>query len=64
MPYQVNNALISYAQHNVLFMHSLPAKRGEEVTAEIIDGDASLVLNQAENKLHSIKAVLALLIKE
>ncbi|MDE6504929.1 MAG: ornithine carbamoyltransferase [Clostridia bacterium] len=63
LPYQVNNSLMSFAAHNALFMHSLPAKRGVEVTADIIDGKNSIVLEQGENKLHTIKSVLALLIK-
>ncbi len=62
-PYQVNGTLMSYAKHNALFMHSLPASRGVEVTADVIDGKNSVVLDQGENKLHTIKAVLALLIK-
>ncbi|MDE5943666.1 MAG: ornithine carbamoyltransferase [Clostridia bacterium] len=62
-PYQVNNTLMGFAQHNALFMHSLPATRGLEVTADVIDGKQSAVLDQGENKLHTIKAVLALLIK-
>ena len=62
-PYQVNPSLMGYAKHNALFMHSLPASRGLEVTAEVIDGKNSVVLDQGENKLHTIKAVLALLIK-
>lgn len=62
LPYQVNNSLMSLAAHNAQFMHSLPAKRGEEVTAEIIDGKNSLVLEQATNKLHAIKSILALLV--
>ena len=61
-PYQVNSSLMSYAAHNAQFMHSLPANRGIEVTPEIIDGKNSLVLEQGENKLHTIKAALALLI--
>lgn len=61
-PYQVNNSLMSFAAHNAQFMHSLPATRGLEVTAEIIDGKNSLVLDQGENKLHTIKSVLALLV--
>lgn len=63
LPYQVNNSLMSYAAHNACVMHPLPAKRGIEVTAEIIDGKNSLVLEQGENKLHTIKSVLALLVK-
>lgn len=62
-PYQVNNSLLSITAHNALFMHPLPAKRGVEVTAEIIDGKSSIVLEQAENKLHTLKAIFALLIK-
>lgn len=63
LPYQVNNSLLASAKHNAIFMHPLPASRGIEVTAEVIDGKASAVLDQGENKLHLIKAVLALLIK-
>lgn len=62
-PYLVNNSLLSMSSHNALFMHSLPASRGVEVTADVIDGKNSLVLEQGENKLHVIKAALALLIK-
>lgn len=61
-PYQVNNALMSFAKHNALFMHSLPASRGIEVTEDIIDGKSSVVLDQGENKLHTVKAVLTLLV--
>lgn len=63
LPYQVNNTLMSFAGHNAIFMHSLPASRGVEVTADVIDGKNSLVLTQGENKLHTIKAVLALLVR-
>lgn len=62
-PYQINNNLMSLAAHGSMFMHPLPANRGVEVTAEVIDGKNSLVLEQGENKLHTIKAVLALLVK-
>lgn len=61
-PYKINNSIMSAAAQNALFMHPLPASRGVEVTAEIIDGKQSVVLEQAENKLHAIKAILALLI--
>ena len=63
LPYQVNNSLMAGAAHNAQFMHSLPANRGTEVTAEIIDGKNSLVLEQATNRLHAIKSILTLLIK-
>ncbi len=62
-PYCVNPSLMSVANHGAYFMHSLPARRGVEVTSEIIDGKNSLVLDQGENKLHTVKAVLALLVK-
>ena len=62
-PYQVNNTLMGFAKRNAIFMHPLPASRGIEVTADVIDGKLSAVLDQGENKLHLIKAVLALLIK-
>lgn len=62
-PYQVNKTVMSLAACGAYFMHSLPAGRGVEVTADVIDGKYSLVLEQGENKLHTIKAALALLIK-
>ena len=62
-PYQVNKSLMSFAKQNAIFLHPLPASRGLEVTADIIDGKMSAVLDQGENKLHLLKAVLALLIK-
>lgn len=62
-PYCVNPALMSFASPTAKFMHSLPASRGVEVTAEVIDGKNSLVLVQGENKLHAIKAILAMLVK-
>ena len=54
-------ALMSHAAPDALFMHCLPAHRGDEVTAEVIDGDASVVFDQAENRLHTQKALLAML---
>jgi len=61
-PYQVNKELIKKAKENVIFMHCLPAHRGEEVTDEVIDGPWSVVWDQAENRLHAQKAILSLLL--
>ncbi|MDE7087281.1 MAG: ornithine carbamoyltransferase [Clostridia bacterium] len=62
-PYKVNNRIMAAAAGTAIFMHPLPARRGVEVAPEVIDGKQSIVYTQAENKLHSIKAILALLIK-
>ncbi len=61
-PYQVNTSLMRQAAKNALFMHCLPASRGMEVTNAVIDGPQSIVLDQAENRLHVEKAMLFLLI--
>jgi len=58
-PYQVNRDLMSLAARDALFMHCLPAHRGEEVTDEIMDGPHSVVFDEAENRLHAQKGVLA-----
>jgi ornithine carbamoyltransferase len=60
-PYQVNAALMSCAPKDALFMHCLPAHRGDEVTDEVMDSAASIVFDQSENRLHTQKALLALL---
>jgi ornithine carbamoyltransferase len=60
--YQVNQALLDRAKPDALFMHCLPAHRGEEVTAEVIDGPHSVVWDEAENRLHAHKALLEFLI--
>jgi len=62
-PYQVNAALMAKAKPGALFMHCLPAHRGSEVTAEVIDGPCSLVFDEAENRLHAQKAVMATLMR-
>jgi len=61
MPYQVNEKLVSKAQNECIVMHCLPAHRGEEITNEVVDGPHSVVLDQAENRNHAQKAVMALL---
>ena len=58
-PYQVNSRLMKLAKPDALFMHCLPAHRGEEVTDEVIDGPQSVVFDEAENRMHAQKAVLA-----
>jgi ornithine carbamoyltransferase len=58
-PYQVNAKLMSRAAPDAIFMHCLPAHRGEEVTDEVIDGPQSVVFDEAENRLHAQKGVLA-----
>ncbi len=62
--YQVNSELFSHADEDAIFLHCLPAYRGYEVTEEIIDGPHSVIFDEAENRLHAQKAVMALLMKD
>lgn len=57
-PYQINTALMSLTKKDSMFMHCLPAHRGQEVTADVIDGEHSVVFDQAENRIHAQKAIL------
>lgn len=61
MPYQVNSCLFSKAKEDAIFLHCLPAYRGYEVTEDIIDGPQSVIFNEAENRMHVQKAIMAIL---
>jgi ornithine carbamoyltransferase len=60
-PYQVNAALVGQARPDVMVMHCLPAHRGQEITDDVADGPNSVLFDQAENRMHAQKAILALL---
>ncbi len=61
--YQINNNIMAVADNDALFMHCLPAHRGEEVSADVIDGRQSVVWDEAENRLHAQKALIEFLLK-
>ena len=63
-PYQVNDTLMAHAAPDVCFLHCLPAHRGEEVTDRVMDSPASVVFDQAENRLHTQKALLVMLFED
>lgn len=64
MPYQVNKELFKNAKSDAIFMHCLPAYRGYEVTEDVIDGPNSVIFDEAENRLHAQKAIMATLMQE
>lgn len=61
--YQINQELLKHAKRDAIVMHCLPAHRGEEITAEVMEGPQSAVFDEAENRLHAHKAILAAVIK-
>jgi len=61
-PYQINETLVSLARKDAIVMHCLPAHRDEEITAEVLDGSQSVIIDQAENRLHVQKAIMEILI--
>ena len=58
LPYQINQKLVDQAKKDVMVMHCLPAHREMEITSEVLDGEHSIVFDQAENRLHVQKAIL------
>lgn len=61
--YQINSSMLAHAREDVIVMHCLPAHRGEEITDEVIDGSHSVVIDQAENRLHVQKAIMEILLQ-
>jgi ornithine carbamoyltransferase len=62
-PYRIDAALLAAARPDAIVMHCLPAHRGDEITSEVMDGPQSVVFDQAENRLHVQKALMALLLE-
>jgi ornithine carbamoyltransferase len=62
MPFQVNKTMVGKAKSDVIVMHCLPAHRDEELTSEVMDGPHSVVFDQAENRLHAQKGIMALIV--
>jgi ornithine carbamoyltransferase len=63
-PYQINASLLSVARRDCIVLHCLPAHRGQEITEEVLEGAHSRVFQEAENRLHTQKALLALLLSQ
>ena len=63
-PYQLNRSLLHAAKADCVVMHRLPANRGEEITSEVLDGKQSIVMRQAENRLHAQKGIMAYLLRQ
>jgi ornithine carbamoyltransferase len=59
-PYQVNKELMAHADKRAIVMHCLPAYRGEEITEEVLEANAHVIFDEAENRLHTQKAIMAL----
>ena len=62
-PFQVNEAIMAEAASDAVFMHCLPAHRGQEVAGDVIDGPQSVVLDEAENRMHTAQALLVALLE-
>jgi ornithine carbamoyltransferase len=62
-PYQVDSSLMAKAARDAIFLHCLPAKRGQEVTADVMESEQSAIFDQAENRLHAQKALLLMLVE-
>lgn len=63
-PYQVNKEILRHASKNVIVLHCLPAYRGEEITDEVFENNANIIFDEAENRLHTQKAIMALTMKD